>query len=325
MSSTEFTILHTNIRSLSLHYDELVSLSVHTNLNPDVIGVSEIWHSNDNPIVSNIDISGYTFLKTESATQNGGVGLYIKDSLTFNPRNDLQSCTNEFETVWVEIENTNDKNILICCVYSHPNSYIDSLTVHFQNVLSKLTSNKLLFVMGDVNINLLDYASHTPTCDFVNNFLSYSLLPCTHHPTRVSEHKASIIHNIYTNANNANITCGNILMQITDHFPQFMVLKNSHVTYSKSELFIYDYSRFNKDAFLEDFNQVDVSYLENSDLDVNNKCSRFLHDLNSFISKHEPSRKRSRKEMKLKDKPWINNRILKMMRIRDRILQKLKK
>ena len=32
-----------------------------------------------------------------------------------------------------------------------------------------------------------------------------------------------------------------------------------------------------------------------------------------------------RKEMKLKDKPWINNRIQKMMRIRDKILQKLKK
>ena len=114
-------------------------------------------------------------------------------------------------------------------------------------------------------------------------------------------------------------------MQITDHFPQFMILKNSHVTYSKSELFIYDYSRFNKDEFLEDFNQVDVSYLENSDLDVNNKCSRFLQDLNSLLSRHAPSRKRSRKEMKLKDKPWINNRILKMMRIQDKILQKLKK
>ena len=100
---------------------------------------------------------------------NGGVGLYIKDSLTFNQRNDLQSCTNEFETVWVEIGNTNDKNFLICCVYRHSNSNIDSLTVHFQNVLSKLTSNKL-FVMGDININLLEYASHTPKCDFVNNF-----------------------------------------------------------------------------------------------------------------------------------------------------------
>ena len=29
--------------------------------------------------------------------------------------------------------------------------------------------------------------------------------------------------------------------------------------------------------------------------------------------------------MKLKDKPWINNKIQKMMRIRDRILLKLKK
>ena len=84
------------------------------------------------------------------------------------------------------------------------------------------------------------------------------------------------------------------------------------------QLFIYDYSRFTKDAFLEDLYQIDVSYLENSDLDL-------LQDLNSLENKHAPSRKRSRKEMKLKDKPWINNRILKMMGIRDRILQKLKK
>ena len=76
LSSTDFSILHTNIRSLSLHHDELVSLSAHTNLNPKVIGVSEIWHSMDNPLSSNVDIPGYTFFKTQSLTQNGGVGLY---------------------------------------------------------------------------------------------------------------------------------------------------------------------------------------------------------------------------------------------------------
>ena len=48
LSCTDFSILHTNIRSLSLHHDELVSLSACTNLNPNVIGVSEIWHSMDN-------------------------------------------------------------------------------------------------------------------------------------------------------------------------------------------------------------------------------------------------------------------------------------
>ena len=84
--------------------------------------------------------------------------------------------------------------------------------------------------MGDFNVNPLDYASHTPTTDFVNSFFSHSLLPSIHHPTRVSEHRASIIDNIYTNATNANLTGGNILTQITDNFPQFLILK-SHQSY----------------------------------------------------------------------------------------------
>ena len=212
LSSSDFSILHTNIRSLSLHHDELVSLSAHTKLNLDVIGVSEIWHSNDNPISSNVDIPGYTFVKTKSVFQNGVVGLCIRGSLTYNPRSDLDSCTDDFETVWVEIENENDKNFLICGVYRHPSSNLDNLTSHFQNHLSKLSSNKLLFIMGDFYVNLLDFSSHTPTSDFVNTFFSHSLLPCIHHPTRISENKVSLIDNIYTNAANANIVSGNILM-----------------------------------------------------------------------------------------------------------------
>ena len=323
LSSNDFSILHTDIRSLSLHHDELVSLSAHTNLNLDVIGVSEIWHSNDNTISSNVDILGYTFYKTSSFTQNGGVGLYIKNSLTSNPRIDLDSSTDDFETVWVEIGNRKDKDFLVCCVYRHPN--VDDLTSHFQNLLSKLSSNKLLFIMSDFNINLLDYASHTPTIDFINNFFSHSLLPCIHHPTRVSEYSASVIDNIYTNATNANITSRNILMQITDHFPQFLILKNTQISHNKSESLKYDYSKFKENEFREDFNKIDFDYLENSGMDVDNKFGRVLKDLTSLTNKHVPIKKRSRKEMKLKDKPWINSKILKMMRIHDRILQKLRK
>ena len=119
--------------------------------------------------------------------------------------------------------------------------------------------------MGNFNINLLDYAFHTQTRDFANNLLSHSLLPCIHHSNRVSENKMSIIDNIFTDTNNTNIACRNILMQIIDHFTQFMMLKNSPFTCSKSELLIYHYSRFNKDVFFEDFTQVVASYLENSD------------------------------------------------------------
>ena len=102
-----------------------------------------------------------------------------------------------------------------------------------------------------------------------------------------------------------------------------MILKNTHVSHSKSESFKYDYSKFKEDKFLDDFNQIDFTYLENSDLVVNNKFDRFLKDLNTLTDKHAPIKRRSRKELKLKEKPWINNRILKIMRVRDKILLKL--
>ena len=114
-------------------------------------------------------------------------------------------------------------------------------------------------------------------------------------------------------------------MQITDHFPQFFILKNTQISHNKSESLKYDYSKFKESEFREDFNKIDFDYLENSGMDVDNKFGRFLKDLTSLTNKHAPMKKRSRKEMKLKDKPWINSKILKMMRIRDRILQKLKK
>ena len=127
-----------------------------------MIGVSEISHSVSNPLSSNVDIPGYTFFKTQSQTQNGDIGLYPKNFFTSNPRIDLDSCTDYFETIWVEIENRNDKNFLICCVYRNPISNVD---------------NKLVFIIGDFNVNVQDYACHTPTTDLVNNFFSLSLLP----------------------------------------------------------------------------------------------------------------------------------------------------
>ena len=117
-----FSIIHTNVRSRFFHHNELVSLSAQTNLNLDVIAVSQILHSIDNPLSSNVDITGYNFFKTQSLTQNGGVSLYIKDSLTSNPRTDLDSCTDDFEGL--KLKTVVTKNFLIFCVYRHPCSAV---------------------------------------------------------------------------------------------------------------------------------------------------------------------------------------------------------
>ena len=155
----DLSILHTNIRSLFLHHDELASLTDLSKKSFDVFGVSEMWHSVQNPIVTNIDIEGYKFYKTKSLSQNGGVGLYVKTSLISTPCNELSFKCKEFETIWVEIEVKDKKNLFFCCAYRHPDSDIDIFTAHFESLLPNLI-NKRVFIMGDFNINLLNYDSH---------------------------------------------------------------------------------------------------------------------------------------------------------------------
>ena len=99
---------------------------------------------------------------TRSHSQNGGVGMYVKSNLSASPRKDLDCSNDDFETVWIEVDRKNEKNLLFCCVYRHPNSNVESLTFHLNDILLKVTqSNKLAFIMGDFNVNLLNYNSDT--------------------------------------------------------------------------------------------------------------------------------------------------------------------
>ena len=113
-------------------------------------------------------------------------------------RDDLSSLEDEFETLWIEIKNTKDKNILCCCAYRHPNTDVKKFNDHTDQIMQKISKeNKLLFLMGNFNVNLLNYESHIDTNDFINTMISYYLLPYILHPTRVTDHSETVIDNIF--------------------------------------------------------------------------------------------------------------------------------
>ena len=116
-SDSDLSLLHLNVRSLSLHVDELVSTLATLKINCDVIGVSETWNSFENPIKTNVEIPGYSYFPCQSHSQNGGVALYVKSGLNLLPRPDLSKESTDFESVWVEVEYKNGKNYLFCCSY----------------------------------------------------------------------------------------------------------------------------------------------------------------------------------------------------------------
>ena len=82
-----------------------------TNLSSDfkVIGLSEIKASVDTPISDNIELFGYKSHHIPSNSTAGGVGIYVKSDLKANKRDDLSFTNDDFETIWIEINNSKAK------------------------------------------------------------------------------------------------------------------------------------------------------------------------------------------------------------------------
>ena len=178
--------------------------------------------------------------------------------------------------------------------------------------------------MNDFYLNPLNYDSHTPTNNFISTKFSNSFLPCIDQPTGISQNSSSTIDNIFPNLPTGEITSGNILTGISDHFAQFLILKNTNIYQCNTNMYKHDYSSFDEVKFLEDYQKLDNAHLEN-DTYVKNNYNKFLEDVTSLTIKHAPIKKSTRKEIKIISKPSIDRRIKKIMKICDHILRKLRK
>ena len=192
----------------------------------------------------------------------------------------------------------------MCCTYRHPNSAIDTFCDYLQEILSNpAVSNKQIFILDDFNINLLNYNSNTPTTNFVNLLFSKQFLPYIIHPSRVSGNTSTLIDNIFSNITDNETLSGNIMTQISDHFPQFLIVKHAGITYKNVSYFQHDFSSLNEENLQNDFANLDLNYLTDNALDVNAKFNRFLSRLDELVKAHAPLKKLSKKDIKFRNKP----------------------
>ena len=77
LSDKDFILFHMNIRSHSLHFDELHALLSSLNINFQAIGLSDIKVSSDAQVKTNVELPSYKFHYTPSQSSAGGVGLYV--------------------------------------------------------------------------------------------------------------------------------------------------------------------------------------------------------------------------------------------------------
>ena len=91
-------------------------------------------------------------------------------------------------------------------------------------------------------------------------FLSQHFLPYIVNPTSVSDQSATIIDNIFSNACNFDTISGNILTQISDHFPEIIIVKKAGITVRSLSYYQHDHATFNPENFVSDFDATSLEH-----------------------------------------------------------------
>ena len=183
------SLLHLNIASLALHFDELHTLLATSNNKFDIIGITETGFKKNQAPMQNFQIKGYSHTDCTTESNKGGVRLYISEKFDYKIRTDLKLYkSKELESVFIEIINKNGKNYIISCIYKHPKLPIDEFNYSYlKPTLEKLTTeNKNIFILGDFNINLMNFDSNSDCENFLELTSSNSLIPLILKPTRIT-------------------------------------------------------------------------------------------------------------------------------------------
>ena len=156
----------------------------------------------------------------------GGILLYISNHLFFKSKNGLYIYKfTELESTFIETLNPKKANVIMRCIYRHPHMDLNEFNDYYiNNLLDKLSKeNKTVFLLGDFNIDLLNYDQHSLTNEFLDSLSSHMLLPHIVQPTRIRNNSKTLIDNIYSNVITPNNISGNITATISDHLPQFLI------------------------------------------------------------------------------------------------------
>ena len=180
-------------------------------------------------LLNNLNFNIYSFEFTPTETCAGGTLLYIANHLSYKCRNDLNIYKkNELESTFIEIVNPKKSNIIVGVVYRHPSMDLTNFNCNYLNKLLENISieQKSIFLLGDFNVNLLNYNEHNQTNEFLDSLTSNLFIPLILQPTRITSHSNTRIDNIFSNVIDPDIISGNLTVTISDHLPQFAIIPN---------------------------------------------------------------------------------------------------
>ena len=322
----EFSILHLNIHSVEAR---IILQMINYDFDFICLTESKIKESIGPKI--DISIEGYQCpIGTPTKAEKGGVLIYVKKGINIEVREDLIVYKDkELESFFVEVINEKSKNEIVGVIYRHPCMDANIFTENYMQPLNEKLEqeNKKVFIAGDFNFDLLNL-DHEATSEFFAMMMSNQLTPSILVPTKINTKRDTVIDNIFTNQINPDLISGNLTITISDHLPSFVLVPKDNQNHlpKKQDNYVRDKKRFDKINFTLDLLNIDwKDKLDRYKEDANSAFQFFFWKINQLLDKYMPWKKVSRKEYKRKFKPWINDHILNMIKVKNNKFRKFLK
>lgn len=295
-------LLHINIRSINKNFDNLLTLMCLTNINFDIIVLTECWLSK----VINIPVlDGYESYSTRNITnQNEGVIVYTKIGINVKVWEPNINCANCLVCII-------DNKLAVVAIYRSPSyntkDHFDTFLTGLNNIYDEISNVPNISTVGDLNIDIKLGNRNDRALEYLILNASHGLLPTHLLPTRMENCLDHILLKTKSMATTLVLES-----HITDHKPVILSILNTNLTRNKS----FTISRINKDALRAELENTDFSSIYKIK-DANTAMTTLIMNITSAITKHTRDINVPRKQRTLK--PWITPGLLKCIKHRDKL------
>lgn len=299
----KLSICYFNMRSIVRRMSVLETSIASMNFRPDVVVVTETFiYDNE---ASFFNMEGYKSFHSArpyipGKGRGGGTAIFVMDRVDLQCNFVSSVC---FEDANILVIKMMKSNIHIVSVYRPDQTTMDSFIAEFDQILN---SFKRSFVIGDVNINLLN-ASDSTVCDYLETVYSngFTILNKIEplYATRISNTVSTILDHIVTDVFDKTYEMSYIDTSISDHRQLILQFVESEpaISVNRPKATI-DYERIDQ---IEDWNSVTTA----------KTFGEFETAIKSIIETNVRQTRRHNKKTPIK--PWVTIHILDLIQRRE--------
>ena len=206
-----------------------------------------------------VHLPGYDVVRKDresNGRNGGGVCIYVRSNINFQLRADLSP--NNLECLTVEISKPRSKPFLVSTWYRPLQSSPDLFST-FERIIDKIDAENLeLYLMGDLNCNLLSEVVSNNSSHLLNSIDIYGLTQLITEPTRVTQYSSTLIDLCLTNSPDKISKSGVINIGISDHSAVYLTRKVAHLRSNMHKTVeVRQLKNFNEAEFLRDLPMID--------------------------------------------------------------------